>query len=42
MQEAAVIINGYTGQYGRQAGAQVNYVTKSGAERLPRKCGVLL
>jgi hypothetical protein len=29
--EAAVIINGYTGQYGRQAGAQVNYVTKSGA-----------
>jgi hypothetical protein len=31
MQEAAVIINGYTGQYGRQAGAQVNYVTKSGA-----------
>jgi hypothetical protein len=31
IQEAAVIINGYTGQYGRQAGAQVNYVTKSGA-----------
>jgi hypothetical protein len=30
IQEAAVIINGYTGQYGRQAGAQVNYVTKSG------------
>jgi len=30
IQEAAVIINGYTGQYGRQAGAQINYVTKSG------------
>ena len=30
IQEAAVIVNGYTGQYGRQAGAQVNYVTKSG------------
>ncbi len=29
--EAAVVLNGYTGQYGRQAGAQVNYVTKSGA-----------
>ncbi len=28
--EAAVVINGYTGQYGRQAGANVNYVTKSG------------
>lgn len=28
--EAAVVINGYTGQYGRQSGAQVNYVTKSG------------
>ncbi len=28
--EAAVVLNGYTGQYGRQAGAQVNYVTKSG------------
>ncbi len=28
--EAAVVMNGYTGQYGRQAGAQVNYVTKSG------------
>ena len=28
--EAAVVMNGYTGQYGRQAGANVNYVTKSG------------
>jgi len=30
IEEAAVVMNGYTGQYGRQAGAQVNYVTKSG------------
>ncbi len=30
LSEAAVVINGYTGQYGRQAGANVNYVTKSG------------
>ena len=30
VQEAAVVTNGYTGQYGRQAGASVNYVTKSG------------
>jgi hypothetical protein len=30
IQEVAVVINGYTGQYGRQAGAQVNYITKSG------------
>jgi hypothetical protein len=29
--EATVVVNGYTGQYGRQAGAQVNYVTKSGS-----------
>ena len=28
--EATVVVNGYTGQYGRQAGANVNYVTKSG------------
>jgi hypothetical protein len=31
IQEAAVVLNGYTGQYGRQAGANVNYVTKSGS-----------
>jgi len=29
--EAAVVQNGYSVQYGRQAGAQVNYVTKSGS-----------
>lgn len=31
IQEAAVISNAYSVQYGRQAGAQLNYVTKSGA-----------
>lgn len=31
IQEVAVVLNGYTGQYGRQAGAQINYVTKSGS-----------
>ncbi len=31
VQEVAVVSNGYTGQYGRQAGAQIDYVTKSGA-----------
>ena len=30
IQEVAVVSNGYTGQYGRQAGAQVDYTTKSG------------
>jgi len=30
VQEASVIQNAYSVQYGRQAGAQVNYVTKSG------------
>ena len=30
VQEASVIQNAYQGQYGRQAGLQVNYVTKSG------------
>jgi len=30
VQEAAVVTNGYTGQYGRQAGASVNYVSKYG------------
>lgn len=29
--ETAVVSNGYTGQYGRQAGAQVDYATKSGS-----------
>jgi hypothetical protein len=30
VQEAAIVQNAYSVQYGRQAGAQVNYVTKSG------------
>ncbi|HTA43429.1 MAG TPA: TonB-dependent receptor [Bryobacteraceae bacterium] len=30
VQEAAVVMNGYLGQYGRLAGANVNYLTKSG------------
>lgn len=30
VQEVAVVNNGYTGQYGRQAGSQVDYTTKSG------------
>ncbi len=32
--EAAVITNAYSAQYGREAGAQVNYVSKSGTNRL--------
>jgi hypothetical protein len=31
--EVAVVLNGYTGQYGRQAGAQLNYATKTGANQ---------
>lgn len=31
IQEAAVVSNGYTGQYGRQAGAQIDYATMSGS-----------
>jgi len=30
LQEVSVVNNGYTGQYGRQAGSQVDYSTKSG------------
>ena len=33
VQEATVITNAYSGQYGQQAGAQVNYVTKSGTNQ---------
>ncbi len=31
--EASVVTNGYSGQYGQLAGAQVNYVTKSGGNQ---------
>lgn len=31
--EAAVITNAYSAQYGREAGAQVNYISKSGTNR---------
>src|SRR5580698_1803874 len=31
LQEVAVVSNVYTGQYGRQAGAQIDYSTKSGS-----------
>ena len=33
VQEATVISNAYSGQYGQQAGAQVNYVTRSGTNQ---------
>lgn len=33
IQEATVTNNGYSGQYGQLAGAQVNYVTKSGGNQ---------
>jgi hypothetical protein len=34
VQEVAVVSNGYTAQYGRQAGVQVDYTTKSGSNAL--------
>ncbi|HEY4048136.1 MAG TPA: carboxypeptidase regulatory-like domain-containing protein [Acidobacteriaceae bacterium] len=33
IQEAAVILNAFSAQYGRMAGAQVNYITKSGTNQ---------
>ena len=33
VEEATVVSNAYGGQYGQQAGAQVNYVSKSGANQ---------
>ena len=33
IQEATVVNNAYSGQYGQQAGAQVSYVTKSGSNQ---------
>jgi hypothetical protein len=40
--EVNVVVNGYSGQYGGLAGAQVNYVSKSGVQPIPRQCGVVL
>lgn len=34
VQEVTVVVNGYTGQYGRQAGAQIDYTTLSGTNGL--------
>ena len=31
--EASIVSNGYSGQYGQLAGAQVNYITKSGSNQ---------
>ena len=42
VQEATVISNAYSGQYGQQAGAQVSYVTKSGTNQYPRQRRVLV
>ena len=42
LQEATVISNAYSGQYGQQAGAQVNYVTKSGTNQYPWQRHILL
>jgi hypothetical protein len=33
VEEATVVTNAYSGQYGQQAGAQVSYVTKSGSNQ---------
>ena len=33
IQEAAVILNAFSAQYGRMAGAQVNYITRSGSNQ---------
>jgi hypothetical protein len=34
LQEVTVVSNAFSGQYGQQAGAQVNYVTKSGTNQI--------
>jgi hypothetical protein len=39
VQEVAVVSNGYTGQYGRQAGVQVDYSTKSGSNAFHGNAG---
>ncbi len=39
LQEIAVVTNGYTGEYGRAAGANVNYTTKSGSNQFHGNAG---
>src|SRR5436305_1834522 len=40
VQEATVVNNGYSGQYGQLAGANVNYVTKSGTNATGAATGI--
>ena len=39
LQEITVVTNGYTGEYGRAAGANVNYSTKSGSNQFHGNAG---
>ncbi len=42
IQEATVVTTGYSGQFGGAAGANMNYITKSGGKQISRQCAVLL
>jgi hypothetical protein len=42
IQEATVVSIGYSGQFGGTAGANINYITKSGGNEFSRQCAVLL